>query len=214
MVDPQVMAFAGIAALLTVTPGADTMMILRSLLARGPKGGFLTMLGICSGLFCHAALSALGVSLILVRSATAFEIVKLLGAGYLVILGALAIWKVRTPTRGTSADLSLDVAAINQHRRWKAFLEGTLTNLLNPKVAVFYLAFLPQFISPHDWVFGKSLLFATIHFAEGVIWYSALIFAFGRMRLLLLRPRVKRSLEALSGMILIGFGLRLALERR
>ena len=99
-------------------------------------------------------------------------------------------------------------------KHWKAFLEGTLTNVLNPKVAIFYLAFLPQFISPHDWVIGKSVLLAGIHFTLGIIWYSILIFSLDRMRGLLIRPRVKQPLEALSGAILIAFGVRLAVERR
>jgi len=214
MVDPQVIAFTGIAALLTITPGADTMMILRSVLARGQKAGVLTMMGICSGLFFHATLSALGLSLILVRSAAAFEIVKLLGACYLILLGTQSLWRARSTAAGTH--FSLPEHTVNRHKKenWKAFFEGTFTNLLNPKVAIFYLAFLPQFINPHDWIFGKSVLLASIHFTEGIIWYSILIFSLGRMRTLLVRPRVKQGLEALSGAILIAFGLRLAVERR
>ena len=214
MVDPQVIAFTGIAALLTITPGADTMMILRSVFARGQKAGILTMIGICSGLFFHATLSALGLSLILVRSAAAFEIVKLLGACYLIFLGAQSLWRARSAASDTHFSLPANTVTRHKKENWKAFFEGTLTNLLNPKVAIFYLAFLPQFISPHDWIFGKSVLLASIHFTQGIIWYSILIFSLGRMRTLLVRPRVKQGLEALSGAILIAFGVRLALERR
>ena len=214
MIDAQVVAFAGIAGLLTITPGADTMMILRSLMERGRKSSVLTMFGILSGLFFHATLSALGISIVLVRSAVAFEIVKLLGACYLVILGALTIWKTRSADFKSPLPPTDDDRGNSQSQNWKSFLEGSLTNLLNPKVAVFYLAFVPQFISPGDWVLGKSLLLAIIHSVEGIIWYSVLIFAFGRMRLWLIRPNVKQTLEAISGAILIAFGVRLALERR
>ena len=213
MVDPQVIAFTGIAALLTITPGADTMMILRSVFARGQKAGVLTMIGICSGLFFHATLSALGLSLILVRSAAAFEIVRLLGAGYLIYLGTKSLWRARSARAGTKFSTPENIVT-KRKKNWKAFLEGTLTNVLNPKVAIFYLAFLPQFISPHDWVFGKSVLLAGIHFTLGIIWYSILIFSLDRMRGLLIRPRVKQRLDALSGAILIAFGVRLAVERR
>ena len=213
MVDPQVIAFTGIAALLTITPGADTMMILRSVFSRGQKAGILTMIGICSGLFFHATLSALGLSLILVHSAAAFEIVKLLGACYLIYLGTKSLWRARYAEADTHFKMMGNTVTKRQNN-WKAFFEGTLTNLLNPKVAIFYLAFLPQFISPHDWVFGKSVLLAGIHFTEGIIWYTILIFSLGRMRGLLIRPRVKQGLEALSGAILIAFGVRLAVERR
>lgn len=212
MVEPQVIAFASIAALLTITPGTDTMMILRSVFTHGHKAGVLTMIGICSGLFFHAILSALGLSLILVRSATAFDTVKLIGACYLIYLGGQSLW---TAGRGSMKDsLAENTVTKPKKGNWRAFFEGMLTNVLNPKVAIFYLAFLPQFISPHDWVFGKSVVLASIHFIEGVVWYSILIFFLGRMRALLTRPRVRQVLEALSGAILIGLGLRLAVERR
>jgi threonine/homoserine/homoserine lactone efflux protein len=214
MVDPQVIAFTGIAALLTITPGADTMIILRSVVTRGQRAGILTMVGICSGLFFHAALSALGLSAILVRSAAAFETVKLLGACYLIYLGMRSLWKSRRSSAGTLDVLAPNSIATHKEEKWKAFFEGTFTNILNPKVAIFYLAFLPQFISIHDWILGKAVLLATIHFTEGIIWYSILIFSLGRMRALLARPRVRQALEALSGLILIAFGLRLAVERR
>jgi len=215
MIDSQVIAFTGIAALLTMTPGADTMMILRSVFARGQKAGILTMVGICSGLFFHATLSALGLSLILVRSAAAFETVKLLGACYLIFLGGQSLWRARSSAAGTHFSLpAADTVTRHKKENWRAFFEGTFTNLLNPKVAIFYLAFLPQFISPHDWVFGKSILLASIHFTEGIIWYSILIFSLGRMRTLLIRPRVKQGLKAVSGAILIAFGVRIAMERR
>ena len=213
MVDHQVMAFTGIAALLTITPGADTMLILRSVFGRGQKAGVLTMIGICSGLFFHATLSALGLSLILVRSATAFEIVKILGACYLIYLGGQSLWRAKN-SRETHLGLPETIVTRQKKENWKGFFEGTFTNVLNPKVAIFYLAFLPQFISPNDWILGKSILLASIHFTEGIIWYSILIFSLGRMRALLVRPRVKQGLEALSGTVLIAFGVRLALERR
>jgi len=214
MIDPQVIAFTGIAALLTITPGADTMMILRSAFTRGQKAAILTMIGICSGLFFHATLSALGLSLILVRSAAAFEIVKLLGACYLIYLGGHSIWRARGSGADSYSSMSEKITTRHKKEHWKSFLEGAFTNILNPKVAIFYLAFLPQFIGPHDWIFGRSVLLASIHFTEGIIWYSILIFSLGRMRALLVRPRVKQGLEAVSGAILILFGVRLAVEHR
>lgn len=213
MVDPQVLAFAGIAAVLTITPGADTMLIMRSVLTRGQKAGFLTMIGICSGLFFHATVSALGLSLILVRSATAFETVKLLGACYLIYLGGQSLWRAMHHHASALSD-EPHSAIVGRKEDWRAYFEGMFTNLLNPKVAVFYLAFLPQFINSHDWVFGKSVLLASIHFMQGIMWYSIVILSLGRVRAWLVRPRLKQGLEAVSGAILIAFGVRLAVERR
>ena len=207
MFDSRVLAFTAIAALLTLTPGSDTMLVLRSALLRGRRAGLLTVFGICCGLFIHATLSALGLSVILVRSARAFELVKLTGACYLVYLGLQSIWSA---ARGTQPG-QRDAATVSGHR---AFAEGLLNNVLNPKVAVFYLAFLPQFVGPHDPVLAKSLLLASIHFAQGVLWLSFLTLFVGRVRLALTRPGVQRGLESLSGMVLVGFGVRLAVERR
>jgi RhtB (resistance to homoserine/threonine) family protein len=206
--DSQVLAFAGIAALLTLTPGADTMLVLRSALLRGRRAGLLTVLGISCGLFVHATLSALGLSAILVSSARAFEIVKLTGACYLVFLGVQSLWSA---ARGPRPSPGRDLAVVSGRR---AFAEGLLNNVLNPKVAVFYLAFLPQFVGPRDPVLAKSLVLASIHFAQGIVWLSFLTFFVGRVRLALARPAVQRGLESLSGLVLVGFGVRLAAERR
>src|SRR5690349_9970309 len=94
MLTTQLFTFLGIITVLTITPGADTMLVIRNVVARGQRAGYLTALGICSGLFIHATLSALGLSVILVRSATIFEIVKLAGACYLIILGAWSLWQM------------------------------------------------------------------------------------------------------------------------
>src|SRR5262249_16352119 len=214
MNDPQIAAFAVVAGLLTVTPGADTMLVIRNVMARGRAAGLQTTVGACCGVFIHATLSALGLSLILIKSATAFEIVKLVGAGYLVWLGVHAL---RQAIRRIPGQEQLDGAAVVSttiaSRGRRSFLEGFLSNVLNPKVAMFYLAFLPQFMSPGDWVFGKSMLLATIHFVEGVVWMSALTFSIARVRAWITQTRVRRTIEATTGVVLIGFGARLALDR-
>lgn len=213
MIDNQVLAFTGIAAILTLTPGADTMLIMRSVFARGQRAGLLTTVGICSGLFFHATLSALGLSLILVRSATAFELVKLIGAFYLIYLGGQSLWQA---FRHGVRKLSTNEGSGTKQKKewWQSFLEGLLTNVLNPKVAIFYLAFLPQFISPSDPVLAKSLLLAGIHFMLGIAWLSLVTMFLGRVRGFLIRPRVPRTIEATTGVVLIAFGARLAMERR
>ncbi len=179
MFDSQMVAFTGIALLLTITPGADTMLVIRSVVARGPRAGLLTTFGICCGLFIHATLSAIGLSVILVRSATAFEVVKFVGATYLIVLGVQSIWRaIRHHSEvGETARSDHGPALMTTKRR--AFLEGLLTNVLNPKVAVFYLAFLPQFITPDDPVLLKSVVLAGIHFVLGILWLSLVILLLG-----------------------------------
>jgi threonine/homoserine/homoserine lactone efflux protein len=212
-VDPQILAFAAVAALLTITPGADTMLVIRNVMARGQHAGLLTTLGACSGLFIHATLSALGLSLILVSSATAFDTGKMIGAGYLVWLGVQSLRRAfREPPRGMT-EIRDPGSPGRGPRRCPSFTEGLLSNVLNPKVAVFYLALLPQFVSPSDWVFGRAMLLAGIHWVEGVLWLSAVTLLLGRLRWWIGQPRVQRRLEAATGVVLIAFGVRLAMER-
>ncbi len=214
MFDAQVLAFIGVAFVLTITPGADTMLVLRSVLTRGQRAGLLATLGICSGLFIHATLSALGLSLILVQSATLFEGVKLLGAAYLIFLGSQSLWKALCQRPDASTEQAQMQMATPGKSNQQSFIEGLLSNVLNPKVSVFYLAFLPQFINPHDPVLAKSLLLAGIHFVMGIIWLTLVAALVGRVRTLLVQPQVQRKLEAFTGAVLILFGARLALERR
>lgn len=213
-IDPQIIAFTGIAAVLTITPGSDTMLVMRSVLARGQRAGLLATLGISSGLFFHAALSALGLSVILVRSAAAYNTVKLLGACYLIFLGCQSLWTALRRREGQAPETEETESPLKRSDVKKSFAEGLLNNILNPKVAIFYLAFLPQFISPSDSVFAKSLLLASIHFLQGVLWLTIVTFLMGRMRRVLTRPRVKQTLDAITGVVFIGFGLRLAVEKR
>ena len=207
MFDARVLAFTGIAAIVTLTPGADTMLVVRSAILRGRRAGLLTVLGICSGLFIHATLSALGLSVVLVRSARAFEIVKLAGALYLTFLGLQAL---RSAARGVSNE----VRPTDPARTRRAYVEGLLTNVLNPKVAIFYLAFLPQFIGPGDPVLAKSILLASIHFLEGLVWLSLVTIFVARLRSVLAQPRVQRVLESVTGLVFIAFGVKLAVSRR
>lgn len=211
MFDSQVLAFAAIAAVLTISPGADTLLVIRNVVTRGRRAGITTALGICSGLFMHATLSALGLSVLIAHSAFAYQLLKIAGAVYLIWLGLLSLSGAlrRDYARGPNGDAALKSASASQ-----SFTEGLLTNLLNPKVAVFYLALLPQFVAVDDPVFIKSILLAGIHAAMGVVWLVALASLLDRARAVITRPPARRLLEGMSGSILIGLGARLALSER
>jgi len=207
--DPQVLAFAVIAAFMTMLPGADTLLVVRNSLRGGRNDGFLTVAGICSGLFVHALLSALGLSVILAHSATAFTAMKFAGACYLAWLG---LQSIRSSVRGSATRIPDQAAASVPAMR--CFSEGFLTNLLNPKVVVFYLALLPQFIDPGDAVLAKSLLLAAIHFVEGILWLGGVAWLVDRSRRFFLQPVLRRWLDAICGAFLIGLGIRLAIQHR
>jgi RhtB (resistance to homoserine/threonine) family protein len=206
--DPQVAAFAGVAAALTVAPGADTMLVLKNSVRGGRSAGWATTAGILSGCLLHAVLSAVGLSVILMRSAPAFQVVKLAGAAYLIWIG------IRTFRGGGGTEAGAAPAASAAVPLATAFREGFVTNVLNPKVSVFYLAFLPQFISPGDPVLAKSVLLACIHNAMGALWLGSLSVVAARGRTWMSRPRVRRGIARASGAVLVALGARLALERR
>jgi len=204
--DGSIIAFIGIAALLTVLPGADMALVAKVTLLDGKRAAFFTSLGICAGLPVHATASALGLSLIIATSAEAFAVVKFAGAGYLAYLGVRTIRDSLRP----AADPEVTAAPARSLRA--AFTQGFLSNVLNPKVALFYLTFLPQFITPGDNVLAKSLLLAGIHAVLGLLWLPLYAYAIDRLGAVVRGAR--RWLERLSGAALIGLGVRLALERR
>ena len=211
--DPQLWAFLLVATLLAVTPGADTLLVARNVLGRGRTAGLATIAGIAAGCVVHAALSAVGVSLILVRSAEAFQALKWGGAAYLIILGVQSIrgwWRVDAAAPKAGATYPAPTGS----RRLRSFLEGLLTNVLNPKVGLFYLAFLPQFIRPGDPVLERSLLLGGLHIGIGVVWLSLLSLSLVRIRPLVEGRLWRARLEGASGAVLIALGIRLAAERR
>ena len=209
--DSRFVAFLGIAALLTIIPGADTGLVTKNAITRGRSAAFFTTFGICLGCLCHATASALGLSVVLRESARVYEWVKLVGAGYLVYIGARALWAARTPY---GVEHGIAFAVKERRGVWVSFVEGLFTNLLNPKVAVFYLTFLPQFIAPGENVLHKSLFLASIHVLMGLTWLCSYAMLLDRMSAVLTRPSVRRKLEAFTGAVLVVFGLRLAMERR
>ena len=172
-IDAAVVVFAVIAGLLTITPGADTILVIRHVMARRRRGGLLTTIGVSCGVCVHAMVSALGLALILVRSVTVYELVKMGGAAYLVWLGVRSLRAAlgRGPSRPSDATDDPGPCA-RPTRDHSSFAGGILCSVLNPKTALFYLVLLPQFMSPGDWVLGKSMLLAGVHSAEVILWYS------------------------------------------
>ena len=210
VLDSQVLAFTLVAAVMTAVPGADTMLVVRNVLRGGRRDGFFTSAGICSGLYVHALLSALGISVILLHSATGFALMKIAGACYLAWLGFNSL---RSAARRVRA-VDTAVVAKATVTPTRCFREGFLTNILNPKVIAFYLALLPQFIGPSDPVILKSLLLAAIHFVEGIAWFAIVAWIVDRSRHFFMKPDMRRWLDAICGTILIGLGLRLAMQQR
>ena len=199
-------AFTAAAALLTVTPGLDTAMVLRAATAHGRRSGALAALGICLGCLAWGAMVSAGLGALLIASPIAYLALKWAGAAYLLWLG---IGLIVRPRRDFAADGVPPAAA----ERTNFFAQGLLTNLLNPKVGVFYVTFLPQFIPGGVEVAGFSLLLAAIHSFLGLMWFALLIAATLPLARVLRRPAVIAALDRVTGGIFVAFGAKLALGR-
>jgi threonine/homoserine/homoserine lactone efflux protein len=204
-VDARIAAFVVIAAALTVTPGADMALVARHAVGSGRRAAWLASLGIACGCLAHAVASSVGLSAILARSAAAYDGVRLAGAAYLAYLGVQAL-------RGAAA--RGPQAARPRPGGVGFFRDGLLTNLLNPKVALFYLTFLPQFVDPRRPALSQSLFLAGIHVALGLAWLAAYAAFVDRMAALFATGRGRRVVEAITGTLLVGLALRLAFEER
>lgn len=216
--DQKLVAFFLLSAALTITPGVDMALVTRNTLSRGRAAALATTLGVTSGLPVHAFLSAVGLSVLLSQSAAAFEMVKLLGAAYLFYLGIRTFVTAGKQDKATAHRKATAEADPGRQEKRNllihSYREGLLTNLLNPKVALFYLTFLPQFMSLGDPVVAKSLLLAGIHAGLGILWLTLYAYFVSRLSALLNRAVVKRNIERVTGALLVAFGLRLLWERR
>lgn len=196
--------------LLTLTPGVDTLLVIRNTSRGGVRDGLVSSFGICSGLFVHATVSAVGISLILLQSALAFSLLKFAGAAYLVWLGSVSLRKAFRRHDGQSDS----GAPAGSGFRWRrSFLEGFLSNVLNPKTIVFYMAFLPQFINPEHSALQQSLFLAGLHFLIAMVWQALLAVLVKQARNWLMQGRTGRIMDGLSGSILVLLGGKLALDR-
>jgi threonine/homoserine/homoserine lactone efflux protein len=202
------LAFSLAAALLTITPGLDTALVLRTAAVEGAKRAAFAALGIVAGCLAWGAAVALGLGVLLEASTLAFNILKWAGAAYLVWLGIGLILKPRDRFELASAETAQAGGDLAWMRR------GFLTNLLNPKVGVFYVSFLPQFLPQGAPAAPFIFLLAVLHGVMGLLWFAALIAATRPIAGALQRAPVVRWLDRLTGGVFLAFGVRLALERR
>ena len=191
---------------LTLTPGIDSLLVMRNAARGGNRDGLLTSFGICLGLFFHASLSAAGLSAILIGSAELFITIKIAGACYLVYLG---LQSIRSALSGQNQTVET-VQWVQPVPASQSLREGLLSNVLNPKPIIFYMAFLPQFIDPAYSPVSQALVMAAIHFSIGMLWQGGLVLMVDKARSWLQKPRVSKVMDSVTGVLLVGFGAKLA----
>ncbi len=201
-------AFTLAAGLLTITPGLDTALVLRTAAVEGPKRASFAAIGILAGCFVWGAVAAFGLGALLVASKLAFTVLKWAGAAYLLWLGINLILKPRDSFEVADATARPAGGDTAWMRR------GFVSNLLNPKMGVFYVSFLPQFLPQGAPAAPFMLGLTTIHAFLGVLWFALLIAATQPIAKALRRPAVVRWLDRLTGGVFVAFGLRLAFDRR
>jgi threonine/homoserine/homoserine lactone efflux protein len=196
-------AFLGVSALVICTPGQDTALTIRNTLSGGRSSGVATAAGVALGQAVWTLAASLGIAVLIAASEPAFLALKLAGGAYLVLLGLQTLWAALR-RRGTRT--------IVPGRRLEgrvAFRQGLLSNLGNPKMAAFFTSLLPQFGEGFAVLLGLGLVFSLMT----LVWLSGYAFAVAKTSAFLLRPRVRSALDAITGAVLVAFGLRLAAER-
>ena len=191
--------------LLNLTPGQDTMFIIGRSMAQGRKAGIISVLGIMTGVLIHTSFAALGLSAILATSSLAFSIVKYAGAGYLIWIGVGFL-------RNGRHDDKLEAVESKRLSSWTIYRQGVLTNLLNPKVSLFFLSFLPQFVDPRaEFIFSPFIVLGLIFFTTGSIWCTVLVFGSTWLTdKVQNRTSVGGVLKKLTGTLFVGLGIKLA----
>jgi threonine/homoserine/homoserine lactone efflux protein len=204
----ELLAFLVVSVVVIVTPGQDTALTIRNTLLGGRRSGVLTAVGVSAGQACWTLAASAGIAALLQASEPAFLALRLAGAAYLVFLGLQAL--VRALRRGQAGSLFVSTAAARPLPPSTAFRQGVLSNLGNPKMAVFFTSLLPQFGGSFPALLALGLVFCTLT----LVWLTAYAAAVARAGRFLRRPNVRRALEALTGTVLVALGLRLATEQR
>jgi threonine/homoserine/homoserine lactone efflux protein len=206
----QLLALAGVILIAAMSPGPDFVIVTRNAMISGRRAGTACAAGIAAGVFVWATVAALGVAGLLAASVVAFTVVKLVGAAYLVLLGVRALVAARRggyePSPTGDAPTGARAAGA-----FGAFRQGLTTNLLNPKVAVFFTALLPQFL-PSSATALDHVLLATVAAVVSLGWYVMLTNVVGVLRRFLTAKRVRRAIDAVMGTVLVGLGVRIALQ--
>lgn len=202
----DIMTFTLVAALLVISPGPNGVLIAKTVPASGRAAGFANVSGFVLAFYVHGTLSVLGISILLMQSAMAFSILKYLGAAYLFWIGVKSlIWAFHDDPKPTTG------ASVNrQNSLGRAFAEGFLTNALNPKVSMFYLAAFPQFASVGDGSAQSAFLLVAIHSALNLIWFGSMVILLDGLRGWTQSRAAQRALKLSIGAVFVGFGAKLA----
>ncbi|MFS3927110.1 LysE family translocator [Priestia flexa] len=203
----DLLTFLLLSSFVVMSPGVDTALITKRTVSEGRTSGYRMAMGITAGSLVHTFAAAFGLSAILMQSALAFEIVKYVGAIYLIYLGVSSFM---TRKKQETKENLKDQIKPGQ----SAFKQGLLSNVLNPKVAMFFLTFLPQFVTPGSSSIQQLLMMGVIYTFLSISWFFVYVFFINYLRSWLLSAKVQRAMDRATGLVLIGFGVKLAFSKQ
>ncbi|MDQ1143886.1 RhtB (resistance to homoserine/threonine) family protein [Bacillus sp. SORGH_AS 510] len=203
-------AFVMLCVFLIILPGPDTAIVTSNTISDGKIGGFKTALGTCCALCIHTTAAVLGLSAVIMKSALVFSIFKYIGAVYLLYLGVKALWSLK---KKNETGENVEVETKKQLKSTSCFKQGFLTDILNPKVAILFLTFFPQFVNSESSTFLPFIIMGVTYTVLTAVWFLLYVALINRISAFMKRPKTKKVIEGITGTILIGFGVKLALEK-
>lgn len=204
-----ILAFMTVTALLVISPGPNGVLIAKTVPTSGKLAGFANIAGFVTAFYIHGAFVMFGLSMLLLRSAELFFVVKMLGAAYLCYVGVKALmqaWQGKVVAEAVTP-------ARRRRTLVAAYIEGLLTNALNPKVSIFYIAAFPQFLPLESTTAANVFLLVFLHSMINLVWFSAMVMVFSRLTGFVRSGRAERWIKAITGVVFIGFGMKLAATR-
>lgn len=216
----EICSFIGIVTLLVMIPGPNTVLVIESTGVNGRRAGYINVLGIMTALYFNALLCGLGLSLIIMQSAEIYNLLKLIGGGYLIYLGIKSLFDAyRLHREDQNYEFKFNVDDMSEisplHKdSLLCFFKGVLTGTLNPGVIVFFMSFFPQFMHQEGNILVQSLILTILYSILSAIWYGIIVFFVGRLREFLMSRQIQKWLKATTGTLLVGMGARIAFQRK
>lgn len=209
----ELISYISLVIILVLLPGPNMLLVTQSVGLFGKQAGFFNVLGFITALYIHAVVFALGLSVIMVKSSELFHLIRIAGALYIIYIGLSGLcssWRIKLTPKSAQEGISLP--QIHTETPWKSYTKGLVSCVLNPKAALFFLSFFPQFIHYQYSVLTQSLFLTLIWTCISATWYSLLILFLNRFRTILESQRFKKYFGIITGSAIFGIGIKIAIS--